>query len=136
LNDALAREGLPVCVRSMSTVWVVCHTRASRYHWMFQYYLRAAGLALSWVGTGRCIFSLNYTDEDFAEVVRRFLSAARQMQADGWWTPPPGFSSVAIQRRILAEMVRVRLGLPAVSARRDRPGSHRATAPAAPGDRA
>ena len=28
---------------------------------MFQYYLRAEDLALSWVGTGRLIFSLNYT---------------------------------------------------------------------------
>jgi glutamate-1-semialdehyde 2,1-aminomutase len=25
----------------------------SRYNWMLQYYLRAEGLALSWVGTGR-----------------------------------------------------------------------------------
>ena len=33
----------------------------SRYNWMLQYYLRAEGLALSWVGTGRLIFSLNYT---------------------------------------------------------------------------
>ncbi len=52
---------------------------------MFQYYLRAAGLALSWVGTGRLIFSLNYTDADFAAVADRVLSAAREMQRDGWW---------------------------------------------------
>ena len=36
---------------------------------MLQYYLRAEGLALSWVGTGRLIFSLNYTDADFEAVV-------------------------------------------------------------------
>ena len=35
---------------------------------MLQYYLRAEGLALSWVGTGRLIFSLNYTDADFEAV--------------------------------------------------------------------
>ena len=43
---------------------------------MLQYYLRAEGLALSWVGTGRLIFSLNYTDADFAEVAERFVAAA------------------------------------------------------------
>ena len=32
---------------------------------MLQFYLRQQGLALSWVGTGRFIFSLNYTGDDF-----------------------------------------------------------------------
>ena len=32
-----------------------------RYNWMLQYYLRSEGLALSWIGTGRLIFSLDYT---------------------------------------------------------------------------
>ena len=43
---------------------------------MLQYYLRAEGLALSWVGTGRLIFSLNYTDADFDAVADRFVAAA------------------------------------------------------------
>jgi glutamate-1-semialdehyde 2,1-aminomutase len=136
LNAALGNEGLPVYVRAMSTVWVVCHSRPSRYHWMLQYYLRAAGLALSWVGTGRCIFSLNYTDDDFAEVVRRFVAAARQMQDDGWWTEPPGFSGAAVRQRVLLEMLRVRLGLPAISGRRGRPPGSGAAGQAAPCDRA
>jgi len=29
----------------------ICYRQPSRYNWMFQYYLRAAGLSLSWVGT-------------------------------------------------------------------------------------
>ena len=47
---------------------------------MLQYYLRAEGLALSWIGTGRLIFSLNYTDADFDAVAERFVDAA---QGDG-----------------------------------------------------
>jgi glutamate-1-semialdehyde 2,1-aminomutase len=35
---------------------------------MLQFYLREQGLALSWVGTGRLIFSLNYDDADFDAV--------------------------------------------------------------------
>ncbi len=42
-------------------------------------------LALSWVGTGRLIFSLNYTEADFEAVAERFVAAARAMQHDGWW---------------------------------------------------
>ena len=61
------------------------YTEPSRYNWMLQYYLRAEGLALSWVGTGRLIFSLNYTDADFAEVAERFVAAAEKMKRDGWW---------------------------------------------------
>jgi glutamate-1-semialdehyde 2,1-aminomutase len=32
---------------------------------MLQFYLRAEGLALSWISTGRFFFSLNSTDADF-----------------------------------------------------------------------
>ena len=56
---------------------------------MLQYYLRAEGLALSWVGTGRFIFSLNFTDADFAEVEQRFVAAAQKMKRDGWWWHSP-----------------------------------------------
>ena len=48
-------------VANLSSVWTVSYLQPSRYNWMFQYYLRAEGLALSWVGTGRLIFSLDYT---------------------------------------------------------------------------
>ena len=61
LNARLRDAGLPVRVANLSSIWTVCYTQPSRYNWMLQYYLRAEGLALSWVGTGRLIFSLNYT---------------------------------------------------------------------------
>ncbi len=106
LNEPPRQAALPVRVANLSSVWTVCYTVPSRYNWMLQYYLRAEGLALSWIGTGRLIFSLNYTDEDFAAVVERFVAAARAMRDDGWWwvdaaqaNPPP------IKRQILREMV-------------------------------
>jgi hypothetical protein len=76
-NQALAEAGLPVRVANLSTIWTVLYTEPSRYHWMLQFYLRAQGLALSWVGTGRLIFSLNYGDADFDAVLQRFVAAAR-----------------------------------------------------------
>ncbi len=89
LNDRLAAADLPVRVSNLSSIWMVHYTEPSRYNWMLQYYLRAEGLALSWVGTGRLIFSLNYTDADFAEVADRFVAAAEKMKRDGWWWQKP-----------------------------------------------
>ena len=78
LNERLAAKGLPVRVANMSSVWTINYTEPSRYNWMFQYYLRLENLALSWIGTGRLIFSLNYTDADFAVVADHFVTAAEK----------------------------------------------------------
>jgi glutamate-1-semialdehyde 2,1-aminomutase len=108
LNERLKAAGVPVQVENLSTVWTVRYLAPSRYHWMFQYYLREQDLALSWVGTGRLIFSLNWTETDFAAVADRFLAAARQMQQDGWWWRSEALTSKAIKRRVLLEMFRAR----------------------------
>jgi glutamate-1-semialdehyde 2,1-aminomutase len=71
---------------------------------MLQYYLRAEGLALSWVGTGRLIFSLNYTDADFAAVADRFVEASVKMKRDGWWWHKDSLTNKNIRRQILREM--------------------------------
>jgi glutamate-1-semialdehyde 2,1-aminomutase len=105
LNRRLAAAALPVEVANMSSIWTVCYTKPSRYNWMLQYYLRAEGLALSWIGTGRLIFSLNYSDADFAAVVERFVAAATAMAQDGWWWNDPAATNKSIKRAILKEMI-------------------------------
>jgi glutamate-1-semialdehyde 2,1-aminomutase len=105
LNARLAAADLPVKVANLSTIWTVLYTRPSRYNWMLQYYLRAEGLALSWVGTGRLIFSLNYTDADFANVADRFVRAANAMAEDGWWWCKPGTTNASIRRAVFREML-------------------------------
>jgi len=60
------------------------------------------------VGTGRLIFSLNYTEDDFAQVADRVLSAATDMQQDGWWWSEPQLTNKSIRRRVFKEMIQAR----------------------------
>jgi len=106
LNRRLEAKALPVRVANMSSIWTVFYTCPSRYNWMLQYYLRREGLALSWVGTGRLIFSLNYTAEDFEAVASRFVAAAEAMAQDGWWWEgDSGARRPSIKRQVLYEML-------------------------------
>jgi glutamate-1-semialdehyde 2,1-aminomutase len=108
LNERLRAENLPVQVANLNSIWTVSYLRPSRYNWMFQYYLRAAGLALSWVGTGRLIFSLDYTEADFAAVAERFVAAARAMSQDAWWWSRDGLTNKSIRRQLLRELLQTR----------------------------
>jgi glutamate-1-semialdehyde 2,1-aminomutase len=94
----------------MSTIWTVCYTKPSRYNWMLQFYLRAEGLALSWIGTGRIIFSLNYREEEFEAVASRFIAAVRAMQGDCWWWEDASVPNPQLNRQILREMIGHLLG--------------------------
>ena len=109
LNRRLEEEELPVRVANLSTIWTVLYTRPSRYNWMLQYYLRAEGLALSWIGTGRLIFSLDYSEDDFHAVAARFVAAARAMERDGWWWNDARTTNHSIRRALLREMLAHRL---------------------------
>jgi len=105
LNARLAAADLPVRIVNLSSIWTVCYTRPSRYNWMLQYYMRAEDLLLSWIGTGRLIFSLNYSDADFAAVTDRFVAAAGAMQRDGWWWHNPTMTDRTIKRTVLKEII-------------------------------
>ncbi len=114
LNQHLELAGLPVRVANLSSIWTVYYTQPARYNWMLQYYLRAEGLALSWVGTGRLIFSLNYTEADFKAVAEKFVHAARTMDQDGWWWSDAMLTNKSIKHRILREIIATRMRMGAL----------------------
>ena len=106
MNQRLSDEKLPIRVAGMSTVWTVLYQTPSRYNWLLQYYLRDHGIALSWIGTGRMIFSLNFSHADFQAFLDQFVQAAHHMERDQWWWVPQGQSNQKIRRQILKEVLR------------------------------
>ena len=109
MNARLKAAGVPVQVVNFSSIWTVVYEQPGCFNWLYQHYLRLEGIALSWVGSGRLIFSLNYNDEDFEQVVQRFERAAIAMQTDGWWLVASQLSNKSITRRVLRELVQARL---------------------------
>lgn len=81
----LAAAGLPVTVTQMASIWTLQFTQPSRYNWLLQYYLRDAGVNLSWVGTGRCMFNMDFNDDDLRDLTAAIIDAASGMRADKWW---------------------------------------------------
>lgn len=108
LNQRLESAGLPVRVANLSTVFTVLYTSVSRYHWMLPHYLRLEGLALSWVGSGRLIFTMAHTEADFDRITERFVRGCEAMRADGWWDTPADLTPARIHRRLLREMLAAR----------------------------
>jgi glutamate-1-semialdehyde 2,1-aminomutase len=107
-NAALTESALPIRVVNLGTVWTLMFTEPGRYNWLLQYYLRAEGLTLSWVGTGRCLSSLDYSPEDYQELQDKLISAARKMKSDAWWLSEaqlPGRERI-IRRNLAGEIVR------------------------------
>jgi glutamate-1-semialdehyde 2,1-aminomutase len=110
LNATLESRGLPMRVANMVSVWATLFTQTSRYSWMFQYYLRAAGITMSWVGSGRFLFSHDLTEQEFGEFRDRFVAAAEAMVADGWWWQGAHLTDKWIKRRVLQETLRALFG--------------------------
>jgi glutamate-1-semialdehyde 2,1-aminomutase len=114
-NQKLDDERLPLRVVHLSTVWTVLFKEPSRYNWLLQYYMRAEGMTLSWVGTGRCLSSLDFGAEDYAEIQVKLLNAARAMKADAWWLTEeqqPGREKL-MKWRLIRDMVSSVIQVPA-----------------------
>ena len=105
LNARLHSAALPVQVAHLSSIWTFNYLTPSRYNWMYQYYLRAQGLALSWVGTARLILRLDLSDADFAAIAERVVAAAEAMRRGGWWWSGAALTNKAIRRRVLGELL-------------------------------
>src|SRR5262245_52495080 len=105
-NLQLADASLPVRVLNLATVWTVLFKEPSRYNWLLQYYLRAEGVTLSWVGTGRCLSSLDFTAADYRALQEKLCHAAKTMQADGWWLTAQEYPEreKRMRRRLITEM--------------------------------
>jgi len=104
-NRALEQAQVPIKAHSMRSVWTLDHLLPGRYAWLFQYYLRREQLALSWVGTGRLIFSLDFEDSDIEEVAQRFVRAWKLFEADGW-AGQHALTTQTVRKQLIKEMWR------------------------------
>lgn len=111
LNRRLESAELPIRIANLMSVWTVLYIQPSRYNWMFQYYLRAQGLLLAWIGSGRMIMSHNYSDNDFEAVMQGIVAAAENMKQDGWWWASPHLTNQWIKREMLKSMIAARFPL-------------------------
>jgi glutamate-1-semialdehyde 2,1-aminomutase len=113
-NRELAEGALPLRVVHLGTIWTVLFTEPGRYNWLLQYYFRAEGVTMSWVGTGRCLISMDFTSDDYAALQAKLVQAARRMKDDGWWPSAelqPG-RETSMRRRLAWDMVRTLVPIP------------------------
>ena len=75
----------PISVQSYSSVWTIMYQNPSRYNFLLQYYMRDEGANLSWVGTGRVCFSLDFQKKDFDAIKKILIESCKRMERDGWW---------------------------------------------------
>jgi len=71
---------------------------------LLPHYLRAEGVGLSSEGMRRCLFSLDYEEDEFEQVTAKLIDAAAKMKADGWWHD--SLTHPALRRKVVAENAR------------------------------
>jgi len=111
-NRIMEEQSIPLRVTSYASVWTMLFQQPGRYHWMLQYYLKDEGINLSWVGTGRLNFSLDFKEEDLDRVRAKMIAACKRMKEDGWWWYDPTLASRAekqIKMRMVMDVVRALL---------------------------
>ncbi|GBG29123.1 Glutamate-1-semialdehyde 2,1-aminomutase, chloroplastic [Hondaea fermentalgiana] len=112
INARLEKEfpetSAPIQIAAYASVWTILYKRPGRYHWMLQYLLKDEGLNLSWVGTGRLSFSLDFKRDDLDKLTEKIVRACHRMENDGWWwyEEQRQPSKMAIQLSLVGEIVR------------------------------
>lgn len=109
MNEKLEANGIPVKVDGLLSIWTVLYSKPNRYNWIYQFYLRREKLLLSWIGTGRLIFSHNYTEKDFDQVTEAFVRAGKAMLEDGWWFESQ-LTNADISKLFLRQMLSAKFG--------------------------
>lgn len=104
-NEQLQQHNLPIKITNIHSILSVLYTTPACYNWMLQFYLRKHGIELAWTGTGRLIMSLNFSDNDFKELVSSFIKAANDMAQDGWWQSPITLTNKAIKKQFLKQLI-------------------------------
>lgn len=114
-NQVLAERRLPVRLAALGTIWTVLFTEPSRFAWLFQYYLRAEAITLSWVGTGRCLCSFDMADQDYVELRQSILNAADAATRDGWFLSAAEWPERSARTRfkLIGDMMRSLFRVPA-----------------------
>lgn len=100
-NKTFKEKKYPIELSSWYSVWSILYTEPGRFHWMFQYYLKDAGVNLSWVGTGRLLFSIEWQKADYDRLLERLLVACDAMKQAGWWEPPVA----NIKKKLMTEVI-------------------------------
>jgi len=108
LEEEFPQSSAPLAIVAYASVWTMLYKRPGRYHWMLQYYLKDEGMNLSWVGTGRLSFSLDFHREDLNQLTEKIVKACHRMEDDGWWwvEEKKEPSKLAIQLNLVSEIVR------------------------------
>lgn len=103
-NAYLAAHEVPMQAQGMVSVWTIDHLQAGRYNWLIQYYLRQHGVALSWVGTGRLIWSHDFEAADVLDVAQRFVAAYEAFVQDGWTDRNNPINVAHIRKQLTREL--------------------------------
>eukprot|EP00466_Bigelowiella_natans_P019272 jgi/Bigna1/85697/estExt_fgenesh1_pg.C_50247 len=103
VNEEMEKENLPLRITAYTSVWTMLFQKPGRYHWLLQYYLKDEGINLSWVGTGRLNFSLDFKKSDMEKVQERLIKACKRMVEDGWWHDEKATSGISIKLALAKE---------------------------------
>ena len=62
------------------------------------------------VGTGRCLFALDWSEADYDELLKRMLKACEAMKAGGWWEAPKININAAVGKEFVVAILKSIVG--------------------------